>query len=189
MTDQPSETPHMEPHEVAGYVAGSIDPSVRARIEAHLSDCEPCAAEVADVVRLRRKTGSSVRWVGIAAAAAAVIAMVVVTRPSGRPGVGGTPAVRGDTGASTVSMVRPANDAALPEPPVFVWRAVPGATAYRITVSRPDGDSVWTASVPDTTARAPASSLAADTYYWYVDAILADGSSRAGTPHRFSLAP
>jgi anti-sigma factor RsiW len=179
----------MEPHEVAGYVAGSLDPDVRARIETHLSDCEPCAAEVADVVRLRRKTGSPIRWVGIAAAAAAMIAVVVVSRPSSRPVVGTTPVVRGDTGTSTVSMVQPANDAALPEPPVFVWRAVPGATAYRITVSRADGDSVWTASLPDTTARAPGSSLAADTYYWYVDAILADGSSRAGTPQRFSLTP
>lgn len=189
MTGQPPETPHMEPHEVAGYVAGSLDPGVRARIEAHLSDCEPCTAEVADVLRLRRKTQSPIRWAGIAAAAAAVIAVVVVSRPPSRPGVGAIPPVRGDTGASTVKMVQPANDAALLEPPVFVWRAVPGATAYRITVSRADGDSVWTASVSDTTARAPAASLMADTYYWYVDAILADGSSRAGTPHRFSLAP
>lgn len=179
----------MDPHEVAGYVAGSFDPAARARIEAHLSDCEPCTAEVADVARLRRKAGSPVRWLGIAAAAAAVIAVVVVSRPAGRPSAGTTPTVRGDTGASAVSMVQPAKDATLAAPPVFVWRAVPGATAYRITVSRADGDSVWTASVPDTSARAPASALAADTYYWYVDAILADGSSRAGTPHRFSLAP
>jgi hypothetical protein len=179
----------MDPHEVAGYVEGRLDPAARARIEAHLSDCEPCTAEIADVARLRTKPGPRVRWLGVAAAAAAAIAVVMVSRPAGRSAAGTTPAVRGDTGTSAVSMVQPANDATLASPPVFVWRAVSGATAYRITVSRADGDSAWTASVPDTTARAPASALAADTYYWYVDAILADGSSRAGTPRRFSLAP
>jgi hypothetical protein len=88
-----------------------------------------------------------------------------------------------------VSAVQPANDATLSAPPVFVWRSVPGAAAYRITVSRPDGDSVWAASLRDTVARAPDSALAADAYYWYVDAILSDGTSRAGTVHRFRLTP
>jgi hypothetical protein len=90
-----------------------------------------------------------------------------------------------------VSVVAPTEGEDISGTPAFTWRAVPGATAYRITVSRADGDSVWAATVRDTTARPPASVALpeGDLYYWYVDVLLADGRSIGGTAHEFRVRP
>jgi anti-sigma factor RsiW len=188
MTQPSSPSVHVEPHDLAAYLEGTLGPAARSRVEAHLADCEECTSELVAVSRLHRPAAPAARWLGLAAAAAAVIAVVMVGRPAGRSSPINAPVVRGDA-APAEAMVQPANDTTLSTPPLFVWRSVPGAAAYRITVSRADGDSVWAASLRDTVARAPESTLVADTYYWYVDAILSDGTSRAGTVRRFRLTP
>src|SRR6187549_3129695 len=113
MTTPVSEA-HLDPHEVTGYVAGSLGPDERARLEAHLADCEECTAEVAAVSRLRPRPGSPVRWMSLVAAAAAVIAVVVVARPHPRRAADDGPVLRGDTADAFVNAVSPAEGAALP---------------------------------------------------------------------------
>lgn len=189
MTPIPSPDGHLDPHEVASYLSGTSEPVARARIEAHLADCEECTAEVVAVRRLHRGAPSSRRWLGAAAAAAAVIAVVLVgPRLGERPAVT-TPVRGGDSTSAVVSLSPP--DGATLAAPVFTWRPVAGATAYRIAITRADGDSVWAASVRDTSVRAPDGVLvpAPDGYFWYVDALLADGRSIAGTAHEFRLGP
>jgi hypothetical protein len=70
---------------------------------------------------------------------------------------------------------------------VFTWHALPEATTYRVTITRADGDSVWAALTADTTAHTPAGLLSPSEgqYYWYVDALLADGRSVAAPIRRF----
>jgi predicted anti-sigma-YlaC factor YlaD len=188
MTAIPSPDGHLDPHEVAAYLSGTSEPVARARVEAHLADCEQCTAELVAVRRLHRGAPRGRSWLGAAAAAAAVIAVVLIgPRLGERPAV--TPPVRGDS-TSTVVSLSPRNGATLVTP-VFAWRPVAGATAYRITITRADGDSVWAASVRDTSVRVPDGALvpAPDGYFWYVDALLADGRSIAGSAHEFRLGP
>jgi anti-sigma factor RsiW len=191
MTDGVRET-HVDPAEVAGYLAGTLAPEARARVESHLADCEDCAAELVAVDRLRRAP-AGVRWapwLGLAAAAA--IAAVVLAPRADRERGPAVPPVRGDSlPSATLSLVGPADGAELREPPVLVWRPVAGAATYRVVLSRSDGDSVWSATTGDTTATPPGESLlpSPEPYYWYVDALLADGRSVGGTPHSFRLGP
>jgi anti-sigma factor RsiW len=182
---------HVEPHEVTAYLDGTLSPAERGRFETHLAECEVCAAELVEVMRLQRRSRSPrTGWIGLAAAAA--IAVVVLGPRVARESVVAPPPVRGDSlpGAALV-LVAPADGAELDEPPVLAWRPVAGVAAYRVQVSRADGDSVWAQTTRDTTATPPAAALdpSAEPYYWYVDALLADGRSVGGTPHRFRLAP
>lgn len=191
MTDTSTPSEHVDPHEVVGYIEATLPPAERARVEAHLSVCEDCTSELAAVSRLRRPAPRPGLRLGLAAAAAAVAAVVLLAPRAGRPSAGGEPPVRGEGAPTAVGIVAPTADATLREAPVFTWRALPGATAYRISISRADGDSVWAAIISDTTVRAPAGVLlpSADAYYWYVDVLLPDGRSIAGTAHQFRLGP
>src|SRR3954451_21753508 len=129
MTPIPTPDGHLDPHEVASYLSGTSEPAARARIEAHLADCEECTAELVAVRRLHRGAPGGRRWLGAAPGAAPGDAVVLIC-----PGVGGrpamTPPVRGDSPSAVVSLSPP--DGAALVTPVFAWRPVAGATAYRI---------------------------------------------------------
>lgn len=186
----PSED-HLEVEQVVGYLENRLTTAERRQVQAHLADCAECAAELVDVSRLRRPARPGSRWLATAAAAAAVIAIALVgPRVAHRTSAAPEPPVRGTPGM-VVSVVAPAEGESISGTPAFTWRAVPGATAYRVTVSRADGDSVWAATVRDTTARSPASVAlgGSDPYYWYVDVLLADGRSIGGTAHEFRVRP
>jgi anti-sigma factor RsiW len=159
----PAPEPHLDPHEISGYLEGTVAPAQRARLEAHLADCEECTAEMVAVSRLRRPAGRAMRWAGAAAIAAAVLAVVVVGRPHER-GAGHAVRERGDTSGSAVHAVAPAEGAVVSSGPLLVWNAVPGASTYRVAVTRANGDSVWAAAVRDTTARVTNSTLVPGTY-------------------------
>jgi hypothetical protein len=189
MTPIPTPDGHLDPHEVSSYLGGTADPAARSRIEGHLADCEECTAEVAAVRRLHHPAPSARRWIGAGAAAAATITLVLLgPHLGGRPA--GAPPVRGDDSIAAVVTLAPLDGAEL-RTPTFAWRPVAGATAYRIAITRADGDSVWAASVQDTAVRMPDGVLVpgAERYFWYVDALLADGQSVAGTAHEFRLRP
>jgi hypothetical protein len=185
----PAPEAHLDPHEVTGYIEGTLARAERARLESHLADCDECTAEIAAVSRLRPRRGSRGRWVGLAIAAAAVIAVVVVGRTLDSTPADEGPVVRGDSAGAVVSTVAPAEGAALESPPVFVWHPVPDATIYRLSLTRPNGDSAWAASVRDTTVAAPDSALAPGTYYWIVDALLSDGAVVSGKAREFRIGP
>ena len=192
MIPTPTPSAHLDPHEVVGYIEATLPPSERGRVEAHLSVCEDCTNELAAVSRLRRPAGRPALRLGLTAAAAAAVAAVVLLAPRAvrRPAAGEAP-VRGNGSSAAVAIVTPADGASLKDAPVFTWRPLPGATAYRISVSRADGDPVWDTTVADTTAQAPVGALrpGADVYYWYVDVLLRDGRSIAGPAHQFRLGP
>jgi hypothetical protein len=97
--------------------------------------------------------------------------------------------VRGDTAAVVVTAVAPADGAEVKSAPRLVWHPVADASGYRVSVTRPNGDSAWAVMVDDTAVTAPDSVLAPGAYFWYVDALLSDGRSIAGKAREFRLAP
>lgn len=179
---------HVDPHEVTSYLEGALAPAARQRFEAHLAECEECTAELVAVGRLRHTPRARVRWIGLAAAAG--LAVILLAPRLEREAAVTSPTVRGDA-TQAIGVVAPADGAVLREAPVFAWRPVAGAAAYRISVTRNDGDSVWATTTADTAVRPPEGAVppALEHYFWYVDALLSDGRSVPGKPHRFSLSP
>jgi hypothetical protein len=193
MTSEPrSAEAHLEVGEVVGYLAGTLTPAERERAEFHLADCDDCTSEVVSARRLYRANRAPVRRLAAVAAVAAAVAGIALLGPglAHRPPPDALP-VRGAEPRPAVTVVLPADRAVLRTSPDFTWRAVPGATAYRILVSRPDGDSVWATITSDTTVRGPGDvSLAGPgLYYWYVDVLLDDARSAAGLVHEFRIEP
>jgi hypothetical protein len=190
MTEPHPAGDHLQADEVADYLAGTLSGRLRERITRHLADCEECTAELVAVNRLRRPSRAPVRWV--AAAAAAAVGAVLLLGPGlmRRPSAD-EPLVRGTESSIVVRAVQPLEGAELHGRATFAWHGVPRATAYRVSVSRPDGDSVWATTTRDTTINASEDLLRAGpgSYYWYVDALLEDGHSVTGPAHEFRLGP
>jgi hypothetical protein len=186
---------HLEVGEVVGYLAGTLTSAEREWVEFHLADCADCTSEVVSAKRLYQANRAPVRRLAAVAAAAAVAASVAGIALLGpglvHRGPAGTLPVRGAEPRPAVTVVLPADRAVLGAAPNFTWRAVPGATAYRILVSRPDGDSVWATTTSDTTVRGPeeVSRAGPGLYYWYVDVLLDDARSAAGLVHEFRIEP
>jgi hypothetical protein len=63
----------------------------------------------------------------------------------------------------------------------MVWASAGSNAAYRVALTTLGGVTVWRASTSDTVATLPDSvRLAPDaTYQWWVDALLADGTTRS----------
>jgi hypothetical protein len=120
---------------------------------------------------------------GVLAAAAAVIIGVGLVLGRGRPSVPDD-VLRGDR--SLPAPVSPrgivsAGDLA------FVWRSVPGASSYELTVTTEGGTRIYQATTRDTTIAPPSgTALAAGDYYWIVRVTMPDGSSRTTLPIQFS---
>jgi hypothetical protein len=181
---------HLETEEVVGYVAGTLSSSERDQVERHLADCVDCTAEIAAVARLRPRPRLPLRRLAPVAAAAAIVGIAVLGRGAlGHHSVGSLE--RGGEAQAEVTVLLPANGAVLHEVPDLTWRPVPGATVYRVTVSRPNGDSVWAATTADTSVRGSDALRQAGPglYYWYVDALLGDARSVAGSAHEFRIGP
>jgi hypothetical protein len=167
---------HLNVADVAGYVSGTVAAGDRARIEAHLSQCEECTSEVAAVWRLQRTRFRRIPWFPVALAAAAAIAAITVLVPG--PDLPSDVERDGERGTQIVP-VAPAEGVVVAERPVFIWRRLPVAVTYRLTVSGEDGDSTWVGTTPDTSLAVPrgVALKRSARYYWYVDALLPDGRS------------
>jgi hypothetical protein len=193
MTDPNALRPetHLEPHQVAGYVAGTLSIADRRQVEGHLADCEPCTEEVAAVARLARPRGSPSRWLPAAAAAAAAIAAVTILVPGRSGPVAPAETLRAGGSDAGIAIVSPPEGSTLGAESALVWRSVPRATSYRWTVTTEDGDSLAAGFTSDTTALMPAAVIEAQsgTRHWYVDALLSDGSSASTAIHEFRTGP
>jgi anti-sigma factor RsiW len=187
-SDPTTSQAHLDPAEVAGYVGGTISGDARRRVERHLADCEMCTEEVAGITRLARPTGSP-RWLPYAAAAAVLAGLIVFWPRSGARI--GDDTLRDGGPAAAVTVVEPADGAVVAGPPTLVWRAVPRAVIYRVLVTGSDGDSLWAVHTSDTTVLLPpvGGASAATVRHWYVDALLADGSSLSSGMRSYQARP
>ena len=192
LSQQRSPAAHLEAVEVTRYLARTLSSAERESVEHHLADCDECTAELVAVNRLHRTDRTPVLRIAGVVAAAAAVAGIVLLGPSlvtSRPA--DPRQVRGAEAPPAVSVVLPANGAVLNAAPDFIWHTVPGATAYRVSVTRANGDSIWATTTSDTSVRASAhvSQAGSGLYYWYVDVLLEDARSVAGPVHEFRIEP
>jgi hypothetical protein len=184
--------PHLTAEDVAAFLDRRLTTTERHDVEDHLAHCGRCRAEVAAVRRLV-KAGPVPRKLTLrtAFAAAAVIAFLALTL--GRLGPGGTddrvrttPSLSGG-GSELITGLQPADgDTVASARPALIWRSIGGEPAYRVTVTEETGKLVWTNTTTDTSLTLPPTLLSPrTTYFWYVDALRADGRAASTGVRRF----
>lgn len=170
MNTEPEPVTHLESTEVAGYLDRTLSAADRARVEAHLTECRDCRAELIAVTRVLRGSERPRRLLLPLAAAAAVLLLVpwlhlTQTRQPGQP-ILREPASTTAVAPTAIAPRGPAGGTR------FVWSAVSGADRYRITVFTRDGSVAWEAQLAETTVALPESTPLAPgaRYFWKVEA-------------------
>ena len=174
---------HIHEDEVAAYLDRTLPDADRRRVEAHLSSCDECRAEaiasreaVSSAPSSRSSSFRSWRVIGGAVAAAAVIfAASTISRSRADR------AVERDANIapSAITIASPADGSTLGADRAVTWRGFAENTSYRITVADQGAQPIYTTTVRDTSAVIPASValVTGRKYFWYVDAIRADGTT------------
>jgi hypothetical protein len=130
------------------------------------------------------------------AAAAAILAVVLLppyfrdAQPVNEPVRAAAPAGQ-PGGAPGIAIIAPTERATVePASVAFAWRPQGSRTTYHLTLSDESGAVLWTTETTDTTAVLPNTvPLARNrTYYWYVDALQADGRSVSSGVHHLCTA-
>ena len=190
---------HLSIMDAAAFVDGRLSRLQRLDAEAHLSQCAECRAEIADVANLLasapipRVRRSAVLWsAGALASAAAVV--FLIARPSSeflqRSAATRTERAPMDkTSPVTLEARVPAAMSTVGRDELrFVWRHDDGAT-YHVFVADAAGAPLFDLITRDTSVTPPRSVvlLPGVRYYWYVDALRANGTSLSSGPNAFSL--
>ncbi len=178
----PSPHPHLTPEEVSAYLAGQVPESRRSSMEEHLATCDQCRKDLVAASSLGggRRRGRRATLALIPLAAAAILAAVIfLPQAPPTPAADSGPRLRSQESqaASTITALAPSPGRAVPVSGItFRWNSAGEGAFYKLTVTDPGGEVVWTASTADTAltlSGADAGRLAAgETYFWYVDALL-----------------
>jgi hypothetical protein len=190
-------TEHPSSEDVAAYLGDALAPEAGDAVEEHLAACRDCRQEVSAARRLLRttRTRKPLVW-SVPLAAAAVLAILLVSRALGPKSLGDEP-LRSEQGSAgdaeaTIGILTPAEgDTIGTGAVVFSWRAEPGAPLYHLSLTDASGRAVWTGESSDSTLTLPVT-VSLDrgrTYFWTVDALSADGRSLTTRNHRFVTRP
>ena len=190
----PNDTQHLTAEDVAAFLDRRIVPEARTDVEAHLADCRQCREEVAAVRRLLvgRPSGRPIMLVsiGLAAAAALAFAVLNVSRDPGSATARlRTPGITLPAESSQIAVRSPADgDTIGTGTTALLWSAVAGEPTYRLTLTDASGQPVWTTTTIDTSVTLPPNVVlqSRKTYFWYVDALRADGRAASTGVRRFT---
>ena len=182
---------HPTAGEMADFADGVSTDRDRARVEEHLAECSACREDLRIVAEAtRRSEGTSRgRWLtGAAATVAATAAAVVLllfapamlddSRDVVRRGPGDS--LNGGGSAASLTVVSPsAGETIAAGSPRFVWRSAGPDAHYRFHLATAAGDPIAAVTTPDTvvTSLDDARLVPGTEYYWWVDALRADGSN------------
>jgi anti-sigma factor RsiW len=183
---------HLSAERMAALVERRLPDEERRAAVAHLVDCDECRREYAEVGRLMEAPRTTWRrfGAGAAIAAAAVIAFVLIPRPS-------SDATREERATervalpeivSPIAVVAPAEGERLLGRPITFGRRADRADAMnRGTVQSSEGKVLWRANTNDTTIAAPEDLKLEEgaVYYWFVDALRADGRAARSVANSF----
>lgn len=187
MHERGPDGPHLGAEQVAAYAEGRLPHEHRGEVEAHLAECASCRREVTEVVRFMQREARKGRpWkLAIPLAAAAAVVLAAVFALPERDEMGGDPVFRNGPEAASedvpaLEIVSPGEGAPTGEDPlVFSWRSAGRDAMYRLVLADETGDPIWERSTADTSLALPGDVRLEPgrPYFWYVDALMADGRS------------
>lgn len=195
LNDESMTVDHLPAEDLAAYLSRGRHAPAFQRVQAHLADCAECRQEAAHIARVVRAgtRGRMLRWTGAGGAAAAAV-LVLAVWAGAHPRAPDTDITRGTAGsvveAAAVAPIVPLGEVSLAARQLaFAWRPVAGAVEYRLTLSNATGGTIWRRATTDTALVLPLEvSLARGvSYYWYVDALVADGGSVTSGAREFHL--
>lgn len=192
---------HLTSEQMASYASRALSGSDAASLEAHLEGCTLCRDELIEVSGLLRhsRRQRQARVAGGIGAAAAALTGVLLLGPSVERDLAerettlrtGGPAL--EEGVRKFGTVTPLDGARLESPAgaIFIWREVAPGAFYSLTVTDERGDLVWSGSTTDTLLQLPSELELepGDRYFWFVEALLTDGTTATTDANRFWAEP
>jgi hypothetical protein len=190
---------HLTTEELAAYLSAALHGEELSRVESHLTQCDDCRSEVIEGRRaidaassIRRPASRPSRLLLAGLAAAAVVLFAIwptherTLSPADRivRGAGALPK------ASSIGIVAPDDGGRLdPLKSIFIWHRDGDASTYRLTLTDESGGIVWTTNTADTGVALPPSVVLerGRRFFWYVDALRADGRSMTSGVHDFTV--
>jgi len=194
-------TEHLDPREISAYLDERLAPADKERVQAHLADCALCRAEVVELVDLmeaHEKGAPRRRWpLAVAGLAAAAVATLVIGVSALRDTSADADALRAPEAAEreavrSIEVISPGPERRLSrEDLVIEWETVGDDAAYRLTLTDSGGSTLWSLETHETRAISPPDLdlRVGETYLWYVDAVLVDGTTATTGVKRLQLAP
>lgn len=184
---------HLTESEVSGYLSGIHDEPRRRLIQTHLSSCDECSREVAEVWRLSQsrepiRMRRPARKLVVAAAGIAA-ALAIILWPAHDQS--DQPRLR-DPAQTFAAPPTPLMPKGRTHPPIILqWNSVPHAASYQVVVYDSEGSVVWEARVRDTMAALPdtARLVFGSPYLWKVEAETGWGRSAESPLTEFELLP
>lgn len=187
-------TDHLSPETVAAWLDHRLGDEARAAAAAHLASCADCRQEIVELQALLAEPSflRSPRRILYPLAAAAAV-MLAIGIPAARSAWFGPPPAlvnRTQPGASARLMaISPVADAALDGTPTFSWHAADAGSRFKLTLVDEQGATLWSVDTGDTVVALPReiALVSGRTYFWYVDALGADGRSMTSGAQRFTV--
>lgn len=179
---------HVPPERVQDLVARRGDDTRRLADLDHVMSCEVCRTGydlLRSIEQAQEPAVSRTRWVPIAAAAALVLAAGLFSARQKAPPVADS--MR--DGAALPTAVAPVGEVAAPDARTLIWRAVPTAIRYDVTLLGDAGMVVHSAATAETTYTLPINLqlVSATDYQWVVSAELPSGLSTVGQAGAFRV--
>jgi hypothetical protein len=169
------ENEHLTGGEVAGYLEGTLPPSDRSRVAAHLAACDECCSELIEVAQLLRtqpqpRDRRGLWYVTAGVAAAAAVLLLILPQPAQPPTA--PPGYREPVVTTTVGPVIVAPRGETTAGRTMVWSTVPHAERYRLTLFDATGTVIWESQVSDSFATLPTTIELRPraSYFWQVEA-------------------
>jgi hypothetical protein len=183
----PSSHEHISSEDLSAYLDAETSSEKKAILQAHLAECDDCRAEVAELTDLLRNQGRRRFWsIAIPTAAAASVAALMLVGPL-RSGGEGDPTIQLRPGLSAEFEALPEIPVLSPEPGAtvdpdqieFIWAAFGENPSYRLTLADEGGDPLWTLETTRTRTSLPENVrlTPGGRYFWFVDALLPDGTT------------
>jgi len=189
---------HIREDVFAAYLDKSLPAAARAPIDQHLAECPVCRDELVSLVKLAQSIAGArrrLRLGGAVAAIAAVLLIAVVLPRQPSPSSEGADARLRETPSIAprrIVAVSPNDSAVVRVDSLrFVWHRESSDAGYRLIVNDDAGSVAWTVDTADTAVALPDSvRLRSDrVYFWYVDAIGREGTTRATGLRQFRVVP
>lgn len=198
-----SNVSHLTSEELGAYLSRAVHGAARGRVEAHLEGCSECRAELVEVSGLwagarRQRRGRMAAAGGIGALAAALAGVLLLGPRADTVLPDREPRLRDggralDEGVARFETLTPGDGSTIESlaGSLLVWRPVAPGAFYSLTVTDERGDLVWSGSTADTVLRLPAELEVepGNRYFWFVEALLTDGTTATTDASRLWVQP